>query len=478
MNNILISSTKKKFIKKSFLKYDKKKLIENLKHEIFKENLEKSYYLLFDMINSGFFKDIWIIFFMSYCEYVHILNPGLLKTIHTNYLRFEQMRKQARTNNIPILSARNEFNFRKILFMILKKLIKTPKKHIGYFIPQSFNNQNKLTSHTPLLNIFDGKDLPNLNILKEVINNQDYKDVEHAMKEFHHYIDFAIHKHMTFDKQMFYAKETCFFWLAKILVIGAEHTNIIGYPYNISLYHSVDPNSKQYFSPLVWNILLNASKILGKKYLEHTITLYKLFNSNILHKSKRENFIIIQSVLLFFEQTIWNNTSFVSIISDDYEIIDKLYLKYQYTNKPKEPKIKLKSNDDINKNKDNLEKLILKREEDLKKYLPPPSDFKIEEIKKSDKNITNKKKSKKKNKKNKDDDDEDLLLPDIFYHYHNPTKKDLKIKEHIIKERTRSTIPIVKPVTISNSKRYKKGSQINPNMKVSITKIPRNNNDQ
>ena len=457
MNSIYISTTKKKFIKKSFLNFTKTELLENLKHEIFKENLEKSYILLFDMINSGFFKDIWIIFFTTYCEYIHILNTTILKTIHTNYKRFEEMRKSARLQNINILEARNEFNFRKVLFMILKKLIKTPKKHIGYFIPQSFNNQNKLTSHTPLLNIFEGKNTPNLNILKEVINNQDYKDVEQAMKEFHHYIDFAIHKKMQFDQQMFYAKETCFFWLAKILVIGAEQTNIIGYPYNISLYHSIDPSSKDYFSPLVWNILLNAAKILGRDFFNHVITLYKIFKTNILQKTKRENFLILQSVLLFFEHVLWNQPQ-TFLLQEDYDIIDKLYIKYQV--KPKKTKVKLKSQKIINETKDDMVKLIQKREEEVRHLLPPPPDFMIKEIKKSDT---------KKNKKNKKEE-KDLSLPDIFYIYHPPSKKDISVKNQIKKTQdiNHNHNNTTKPITISQSTKKKRNTS---NMNFFITKI-------
>lgn len=465
MNCIQINSKKSKFIKKSYLNYPKDQLIENFKHEIFKENLEKSYVFLFDMINSGFFKDIWIIYFSTFCEYIHILNPMLLKTIHINYKRFEEMRKEARKNKINILDARNEFNFRKILFMILKKLIKTPKKHIGYFIPQSFNNQNKLTSNTPLLNIFDGKDIPNLNILKEVINNQDYKDVEHAMKEFHHYIDFSIHKKMIFDQQMFHAKESCFFWLAKILVIGAEHTNIIGYPYNISLYHSVDPNSKDYFSPLIWNILLNASKILGKDYFNHVVLLYKIYKSNILHKTQRENFLIIQAVLFFFEHVIWEQP-FIHLLQDDYEFINDLYQKYQTKDKPP---VKLKSHKTIEQTKDNIEKLIQKREEEIKNLLPPPPDFKIQEIKKSDKPETPKKRGRpSKKKKKKELTEEEIKIPDIFYIFHPPSRNDKKTIQQVNIEKNKPEIPIVKPVVIDD-KLFKKNSKSYTNL--NITKI-------
>ena len=444
MNSIYISGNKKKYIKKTFLNYNKKELIENLKHEIFKENLEKSYFLLFDMINSGFFKDIWILFISTFCEYIHILNPNILQTIYTNYKRYEEMRKSARLQNINILEARNEFNFRKILFMILKKLVKSPKKHIGHFIPQSFNNQNKISSNTPLLNAFQGKDIPNLNILKEVINNQDYQDVEHAMKEFHHFIEFAIHKKMQFDQQMFDAKEKCFFWLAKILVIGAEQTNIIGYPYNISLYHSVDPNSKDYFSPLVWNILLNASKILGKDYFNHIITLYKIFNSNLLQSTKRENFLILQSSLLFFEYIPWIQTQ-TFLLQEDYDLLDELYNKYQV--KPKKTKVKLKSQKIIENTKDDMAKLLKKREEEVKKLIPPPSHFFIQEIKKSDKPSTPKKRGRPKKKK------EGLKLPDIFYIYHPPSKNDIKKVNEVKYNDKQKPNHKFKPISISSNKK-------------------------
>jgi len=105
------------------MNYNKSQLFENFKHEILNENLEKSYYLLFDIINSGFFKDLWITYFNIFCEYIHILNPLLLKILYANYQRYEQMRKSSRQLNLNILDARNEFNFRKILFMILKKIV-------------------------------------------------------------------------------------------------------------------------------------------------------------------------------------------------------------------------------------------------------------------------------------------------------------------------------------------------------------------
>lgn len=454
MNNILINNTQKKYVKKTFLNFKKDQLIENLKHEIINEDLEKSFYLLFDMINSGFFKDIWIIFFSIYIEYIHFMNPSLLQIIHINFQRYQQMKKNASRNNLNILEARNEFNFRKILYMILKKIVKTPKKHIGYFIPQCFNNQNKITSHTPLLNVFDGKNIPNLNILKEVINNQDYKDVEHALKEFHHYVEMSIHKKFTFDQQQYESKENCFFWLAKILVVGAENTNIIGYPYNISLYHSVDPNSKDYFAPIIWNIILNGSKKLGKDYFKHLVSLYKIFNSRILQKTKRENFLIIQGILFFFEHVTWNPTN-ISLNQDDYMLIDTLYKKYEQTT-PTKPEIKLKSQDLIDDSKDDIEKMIERRKKEVEKLLPPPPyKYKFSEIKKG--------------KKGKKDlvirDEEEEELPEILFTYHPPSRSDTKICNYMNACKNRVTIPIYKNITIDGSKMKKMNK-----VKVTVTK--------
>lgn len=464
MNTIIIESKKKKYIKKSFLNYSKKQLIENFKHEIINEELEKANYLLFDMINSGFFKDIWTIYFTIYSEYIHILNPFILNTIHINYKRFQEMLKKARTSNLHILDARNSFNFRKILFMILKKLIKTPKKHLGYIIPQSFNNQNKLTSHTPLLNIFDSKNIPNLGLLKEVINNQDYKDVEHALKEFHHHIEYSIHKKFTFNQQQLEIKETCFFWLAKILVIGAENTNIIGYPYNISLYHTIDQNSKNSFTPIIWNMLLNGSKKLGRDYFNHVIILYKIYNSNILQKIKRENFLIIQAVLFFFEHILWNAPQ-VNLLDDDYKNIDSIYTEYDIEIQNQKIQIqkkpKLKSIEIINKNKNDIDKLIEKRKTDINDILPPkpdkyhfipmsPVDVEIEKQKEKFK-----KKLKKKKKRNKKEPDLDYKLPEVFYNFHNPSKNDIKVTNFINNLKNKPIIPLVKPIIVSESTKRK-----------------------
>lgn len=473
MNNILIFDTKKKYIKKTFLNFNKNQLIQNLKHEIIKENLEKSNYLLFDMINSGFFKDIWIIFFNIYCEYIHFLNPVILHTIFINYERFELMRKNATKTNLNLLDARNEFNFRKILFMILKKIVKSPKKHIGYFIPQCFNNQTKLTTNTPLLNIFDGKNIPNLNILKEVINNQDYKDVEHALKELHHYIEQAIHKKFTFDQQQYVSKENCFFWLAKILVVGAENTNIIGYPYNISLYHSIDPNSKDYFAPIVWNIILNASKKIGKDYFNHTKYLYKIFNSKLLQKTKRENFLIIQAILFFFEHVVWDCTQ-VSLVESDYIYLDSIYKKHDTKDtsgnlgeSSKIPDVKLKSKDVINESKDEIEKIIEKRKQEIQKLLPPPlQKYNFEEIKRGE---TPTKKSKKLLREEALEKlKESCKLPSVFHSFDPPSKNDTKITRSVNIDKKRINISIIKKIKINEEKTMKKNSN---NTQFIITKI-------
>lgn len=473
MNNIIIESNKQRFVKKSFLKYNKDDLIENLKHEIIKENLEKAYLLLFDMINSGFFNEIWQVYIYIYCEYIHILNPYLLKTIWTNYQRFQQMKKNARDMKLNILDARNEFNFRKILFMILKKILKTPKKHIGYFVPQSFNNQNKITSHTPLLNIFDDKNIPNLNILKEVINNQDYKDVEHAMKEFHYYVDFSIHKSMTFDQEKFEAKNNCFYWLAKILVIGAENTNIIGYPYNISLYHSIDPNSKDYFSPLVWNIILNGSKKLGKDYFNHIVMLYKIFNSKVMKQTNRENFLVIQAVLLFFEHILWTPPN-ILLLQDDYDFLDELYQQYaniKSNNITKPPK--LKSHKVIEENKDDIEKIITQRQQEIADFIPkPPDNFVFETITKSNSPKINKKR--KRNRKGKiiyDSDDPEIQLPDIFYEFTTPTDKDFQVYKDVQSEKYKLSQQFrpIKPIPLINDKSKSKSKIIN-SLSININK--------
>ena len=445
MNSIIIESNRTRYLKKSYLNNKKDILIENFKHEIISENLNKAYYFLFDMINSGFFTEIWAAYFIIYTEYIHFLNPDLLRNILTNFDRFKKMKKNARQNKLELLQARNEFNFRKVLFLLLKKIVKSPKKHIGYFIPQSFNNQHQLTAHTPLFNIFQNE-IPNLDELKGVINNQDFKDIELALKQFQHHIDISIHKKYTFDQQKFMEKENCFFWLAKILVVGAENTNIIGYPYNISLYHSVDTSASEYFIPIIWHILLNGSKLFGKEYLKHMIHLYKIYDSKMLHKTKKENFLIIQAVLLLFEHVVWN-VKIYNLDDFDYTLIDAFYEKYQ-TKVPEKSEVKLKSKKVLDKSQSDLEKLIKERELDI--HIPPVNPkMDIKAVKKNNDVVIIDEDDKKKPK-----------LPSILFEFIPQSKNDIKVCNAVNDAKRIQHIPLTKNMQV-NRKYSKKTKLIN-----------------
>ncbi len=307
MDEYIIRDRKKKnYSRSSISKYKKKDLISYFKKVLEENDIYKILYVTTEMVASCYFDELYGIFFIFMSEYIHILNPVLPKFILVRYKRYKYYESLLKENKKNILNLRNISILRTDISEIVSFLHKSPKKHIRYYIPYSYDH-NKLI-YDSISDVFTEQSMPDIEILKEVLNNRDNKEIIQALKELHFYIDLAIYnkyKYIGHEKE---SKDRTFYWLGRILESGCQYTNIVGYPFNINLYHQdmAGKGSSNYIY-VIWNMLLVASKY-NKVLFEQISALYEIYCLKMTKvRENKETYHILHTFLYFYERVMWDN---------------------------------------------------------------------------------------------------------------------------------------------------------------------------
>jgi hypothetical protein len=322
-----IVDNKTKYNSKSISNYKKTDLIRELEKELINGDYKKALYYSSEMFASGYFKDLFITFFIFISEYIHILNPNLYSLIFSKYETYRDLEKKIKKNKkVNLLDIRNHPKLQNDLLFITKNLCLSPKRHISYFIPESYNNQTSGGSiDTKLMNITTGE----YEMMKDVINNRDNKDIIIAIKEFQHHFNSIVKAKINGRGQNSNDINKSFFWLGRIFFCGCEQNYFIGYPHQISIYSTNDKKINDNFINVLWNLILNAAKI-EKQYLNNIISIYSIYEDTLLNKNEKKSFLMLHSLLYFMFKNGDYNIRY-ELSKNDRDLLRRYYKSIQYS---------------------------------------------------------------------------------------------------------------------------------------------------
>jgi hypothetical protein len=182
-------------------------------------------------------------------------------------------------------------------------ICKSNKKHISYFIRQTYNNQDK-----------DNRDI---NELKNII-----KELKILML---HAINNKLKKRGNSDGML----DQIFERLGKIVSCFCLSLRTIAYPYNINIYHHEKSNKKfARISEYIWKILLLDKLQYNPQVTKQIISLKKIYDTKFLNKPERDTYLFIHGLLYFLYD--YKKTNVVKYDEHVYDNIIRMH--YDDTN--------------------------------------------------------------------------------------------------------------------------------------------------
>ena len=324
-----------KFGQKTINGYKKKDVLVELQNVLLKNNLKHSLYFSFELFMSGHFKDLWELYFLIMVEYIHVLNPDLPLYMNTYYTYYQEFLKKIKNNKIDVITIRNSYKIQKIIFTITKNICKSKKKHISYFIRQTYNNQveikNAITLKKSLRDLFK---LINV-VFKKKLKNKGCSDT---------------------------ILDEIFINLGRLISYNCLSLRTVGYPYNINLYHH-QKNNKNFkkVTDIIWNHLLNNS-IKNIYILKQIKSLKQIYEYNLLHKAEKQSFIFIQCIMYIIY-------TYKSIMVEKYDTKYDNIIRMHYDNTQNALNTKTQRSDYIELNDEymKIKKIKEKRKNELSK---------------------------------------------------------------------------------------------------------------
>lgn len=163
-NNIIIKDTRTKFKSTTFSKYKKSQVIKKLNHAIYYQKIEEAFFWTCELMCTNLYLDLWNIYFIFACKYIHIDNPKLPIYINKKFNDF----KQIAANISNDYELRNNKDVR-LLFCSLSLILSLSNKYtILDDLNYKFNFQ--------IENIYENLKAPHLKYIDPIFKQHDPKE--------------------------------------------------------------------------------------------------------------------------------------------------------------------------------------------------------------------------------------------------------------------------------------------------------------
>ena len=316
-----IIDNKKSYGKKTISKYTLDKIYKVIVNHFLNNDAKNVLYFVTELHASGKFDTLWNILFYISFKYIHILNPYLPFTLFKLYNKYLLIVQYYTDNNMKKIDLRNSQEYREILWKISKILSYSPKSLVNNFIPNQYLDTEK-DMYDLIGNVFDDK-IPEKKMLEYTINLNNSDDILFYINEFKKCLnELYINKSNDIN-----VRNNLYYWLGKIINTGSIKSILVGYPYNVSLYHKVTNNNNIEPLLIIWNLYLNLTK-KNKILFKQIVSLYKIFN-NLRTQKKNLNpnilkYLLINTSLYFTNDINWENSNILNIYKNigNYKKID------------------------------------------------------------------------------------------------------------------------------------------------------------
>jgi hypothetical protein len=165
---MMIHDTRTQFRTHTFSNFKKTKVLKELENCIYYQKKEEAFYWTGELICSGHVLELWNLFLVVLCKYVHINNPKLPLYIDKKFTDFKEY---AQASND--LELRNNEEIRTLLFSIVLILCESKRDTILQDLHFEFKFEN----------IFTNLKAPNVDYIKPYFREGDPKEIYIPLNE-------------------------------------------------------------------------------------------------------------------------------------------------------------------------------------------------------------------------------------------------------------------------------------------------------
>ena len=159
---MMIHDTRTQFRTHTFSNFKKTKVLKELEKCIYYQKKEEAFYWTGELICSGHVLELWNLFLVVLCKYIHIHNPKLALYIDKKFIDFKEIANQSND-----LDLRNKEEIRTILFSITLILCESKRETVLQDLHFEFKFEN----------VFTNLKAPNVDYIKPYFKEGDPKEI-------------------------------------------------------------------------------------------------------------------------------------------------------------------------------------------------------------------------------------------------------------------------------------------------------------
>lgn len=165
---MMIHDTRTQFRTHTFSNFKKTKVLKELENCIYYQKKEEAFYWTGELICSGHLLELWNLFLVVLCKYIHMNNPRLPLYIDKKFAVFKELANQSND-----LELRNNAEVRTLLFSIVLLLCESKRDMILQDLRFEFKFEN----------IFTNLKAPNVEYIKPYFREGDPKEIYIPLNE-------------------------------------------------------------------------------------------------------------------------------------------------------------------------------------------------------------------------------------------------------------------------------------------------------
>ena len=319
-NDINDSRHISEFKGKTFSKYSKTKVKNELLISLYNGKLEPACYWSVELICSAHYQDLWDILLLYMSRYIHMANPKLPIYMEMRFQNFKNIVGNGYVGNE--LAMRNNDKIRKLFSELVCILCTSRKKHAFESLAIKDKNDFDITNLTGRLKA------SNIQFAEVIFKNGDPKEVFIAINEFTYHISNSSND----------TTSACYWleWLMQFETLCKNQK--INCECERRVFAPVDEKYQMDIIWIIWDALINESKkkhnTLHNKAIKALLNLYCIrFSPGV---KKKRKFIIYCAISFLTENIDFNaslveNKQLVDTISSKINIIYKEVKKNEIT---------------------------------------------------------------------------------------------------------------------------------------------------
>lgn len=308
------------FKSKTFSKYSKNKVKNELLLCLYNNKIEPACYWSVELICAGQYQDLWEILLLYMARYIHMANPKLPIYIEVRFQNFKNIISNGYIGNE--LSLRNNDKIRKLFAELICILCSSRKKY-------AFENLSiKDVNNFDITNLTSKLKAPNIDFAKSIFREEDPKEIFIAINEFSYHIS-----KLSCDTTL------ASYWVEWLIL----YENIckqkkVKCDCDRRAFAPVDQKFQKDIVWIIWDAIISESKKKSNKLYNKIIqSLLNLYAIRYTNGVKRKRKYIIYSAICFLTENIdlniplVNNKEFIENISKKINVIYNQVKKNEIT---------------------------------------------------------------------------------------------------------------------------------------------------